>query len=252
MDEDVVTRVAVALLAIAAGSPPAGALGVSGFTAPLSYAPVQQLMEELRVGPYESFGRLTFTEALRQHAGKVLLGLLGFMSVLSFAFVRSRRLNARLERSMAQQLIAEHERVRLESQLQQSRRLESIGRVAGGVAHDFNNLLTVINGYSQILLMGPLTTDTREEIEQINKAGRRAADLTNQLLTFSRRQVTDVAPLDLNTVIHDAEPLLRRLAGEDVQLVVTSGTQLARTEGDVSQTTQVLMNLVVNARDAMP
>jgi signal transduction histidine kinase len=252
MDEDVVTRVAVALLAIEAGSPPAGAVGVSGFTAPLSYAPVQQLMEELRIGPYESFGRLTFTEALRQHAGKVLIAMLGFVSVLSLAFVRSRRLNAQLERSMAQQLVAEHERVRLESQLQQSRRLESIGRVAGGVAHDFNNLLTVINGYSQILLMGPLAPETREEVEQINKAGRRAAELTNQLLTFSRRQVTDVVPLDLNSVIHDAEPLLRRLVGEDVQLVVTPSPQLARCEGDVSQTNQVLMNLVVNARDAMP
>jgi signal transduction histidine kinase len=252
MDEDVVTRVAVALLAIEAGSPPARALGVSGFTAPLSYAPVQQLMEELRIGPYESFGTLTFTEALRQHAGKVLFVLLGFMSVLAFAFVRSRRLNAQLARSMEQQLVAEHERVRLESQLQQSRRLESIGRVAGGVAHDFNNLLTVINGYSQILLMGPLATDTREEVEQINKAGRRAAELTNQLLTFSRRQITDVVPLDLNSVIHDAEPLLRRLAGEDVQLVVTPSSPLARCEGDVSQTNQVLMNLVVNARDAMP
>ena len=252
MDEDVVTHVAVALLAIEAGSPAASAMGVSGFTAPLSYTPVQQLMQELRVGPYESFGRLTFTEALRQHAGKVLIAMLGFVSVLSFAFVRSRRLNAQLERSMAQQLVAEHERLRLESQLQQSRRLESIGRVAGGVAHDFNNLLTVINGYSQILLMGPLASDTREEVEQINKAGRRAAELTNQLLTFSRRQVTEVVPLDLNSVIHDAEPLLRRLAGEDVQLVVTPSPQLARCEGDVSQTNQVLMNLVVNARDAMP
>jgi signal transduction histidine kinase len=110
------------------------------------------------------------------------------------------------------------------SRLQQSRRLESIGRVAGGVAHDFNNLLTVINGYSQILLMGPLSSDTREEIQQINKAGRRAVDLTNQLLTVSRRQITDVIPLDLNTVIHDAEPLLRRLAGEDVQLVIAPGS----------------------------
>jgi CheY-like chemotaxis protein len=110
----------------------------------------------------------------------------------------------------------------------------------------------VINGYSQILLMGPLGTDSREEVEQINKAGRRAAELTNQLLTFSRRQVTDVVPLDLNTVLHDAEPLLRRLAGENVQLHIAAGPQLARTEGNVSQTTQVLMNLVVNARDAMP
>ena len=101
-------------------------------------------------------------------------------------------------------------------------------------------------------LMEPLAPEMREEVEQINKAGRRAAELTNQLLTFSRRQITDVVPLDVNTVIHDAEPLLRRLAGEDVQLVVSPAAQLARTEGNVSQTNQVLMNLVVNARDAMP
>ena len=211
LDEDVVTHVAVALLAIDAGSPAARVVGVSGFTAPLSYTPVQQLMQELRVGPYESFGRLTFTEAVRQHAGKVLIGMLGFLSVLMLAFVRSQRLNARLAHSIEQQRQAEQARVHLESQLQQSRRLESIGRVAGGVAHDFNNLLTVINGYSQILLMGPLSSGTRDEVEQINKAGRRAAELTNQLLTFSRRQITDVVPLDLNNVIHDAEPLLRRL-----------------------------------------
>jgi len=252
LDENVVTRVTTALLAIDAGSPASTAVNVAGFTAPLDYTPVTQLMQDLRVGPYQSFGRLTFGEAVRQHAGKVLIAMLAFLSVLSFAFVRSQRLNTRLARSIEQQRRSEHERQQLESQLQQSRRLESIGRVAGGVAHDFNNLLTVINGYSQILLMGPLTADTREEIEQINKAGRRAAELTNQLLTFSRRQVTDVVPLDLNTVIHDAEPLLRRLAGEDVQLVVTPGADVARTDGDVSQTTQVLMNLVVNARDAMP
>jgi signal transduction histidine kinase len=251
IDEDVVTRVAVALLAVDRGSPAARAAGVAGFTAPLSYTPVQQLMQDLRLGPYESFGRLTFGEALRQHAGKVVTAMVAFLSILLLAFVRSRRLNARLARSIEQQQQAEQERLQLESQLQQSRRLESIGRVAGGVAHDFNNLLTVINGYSQILLMGPLAPDTRGEVEQINKAGRRAAELTNQLLTFSRRQVTDVVPLDLNAVIHDAEPLLRRLAGEDVQLVVTPGPNLVRIDGDVSQTTQVLMNLVVNARDAI-
>ena len=94
LDEDVVTRVAVALLAIDAGSPAARVVGVSGFTAPLSYTPVQQLMQDLRVGPYESFGRLTFTEAIRQHAGKVLIGMLAFLSVLMLAFVRSQRLNA--------------------------------------------------------------------------------------------------------------------------------------------------------------
>jgi signal transduction histidine kinase len=252
LGEDVVTRVTIALLAIDHGSPAARVAGVSGFTAPLSYIPVQQLMEELRVGPYESFGRLTFTEALRQHAGKVVIGMLGFVSVLSFAFVRARRLNARLAASIEQQRQAERDRHELESQLQQSRRLESIGRVAGGVAHDFNNLLTVINGYSQLLLGGSLAADMRDEVEQINKAGRRAAELTNQLLTFSRRQLTDVVPLDLNAVIHDAEPLLRRLAGEDIQLGFSPAPDLAPTLGDVSQMNQVLMNLVVNARDAMP
>ncbi len=252
MDEDVVTRVAVALLAIDAGSPVASVVGVSGFTAPLSYTPVQQLMQELRVGPYESFGRLTFAEALRQHAGKVVIAMLAFLSVLSLAFVRSRRLNTRLTASIEQHRQAEQERLQLESQLQQSRRLESIGRVAGGVAHDFNNLLTVINGYSQLLLQGPPGGESRDEVEQIHKAGRRAAELTNQLLTFSRRQVTDVVALDLNTVIRDAEPLLRRLGGEDVDLAIALAPSLGRTRGDVSQMNQVLMNLVVNARDAMP
>ena len=252
LDEHVVTLVTLALLAIDAGSPAARAAGVAGFTAPLGYTPVQQLMQELRVGPYESFGRLTFAQALRQHAGKAAAGMLAFMSVLSLAFVRTRRLNARLRTAIEQQRVAERERLELESQLQQSRRLESIGRVAGGVAHDFNNLLTVINGYSQILLTGPLAIESRDEVEQIHKAGRRAAELTNQLLTFSRRQVIDVVSLDLNTVIRDAEPLLRKLGGEDVQLTIAAAPSLAPTAGDVSQMHQVLMNLVVNARDAMP
>jgi signal transduction histidine kinase len=252
LGEDIVSRVAIALLAVDAGSPAARVAGVSGFTAPLSYVPVQQLMQEMRIGPYESFGRLTFTEALRQHAGKVLIGMLGFLSILLFAFVRARRLNAQLATSIEQQRQAERDRHELESQLQQSRRLESIGRVAGGVAHDFNNLLTVINGYSQLLLTGPLAADTRDEVEQINKAGRRAAELTNQLLTFSRRQLTDVVPLDVNAVIRDAEPLLRRMVGEDIQIGFVLAPGLAPTLGDVSQMNQVLMNLVVNARDAMP
>jgi len=252
LDEELVTRVTIALLSVDHGSPAARAAGVSGFTAPLSYTPVQQLMQELRIGPYESFERLSFTQAVRQHAGKAMAAMLVFLSILLFAFVRARRLNARLAMLIAQWRTADDERRHLESQLQQSRRLESIGRVAGGVAHDFNNLLTVINGYSQILLIAPLDAETREQVQQIHKAGKRAAELTAQLLTFSRRQVTDVLPLDLNTVIHDADPLLRRLAGEDAHLTFSLSPALSPTSGDVSQMTQVLMNLVVNARDAMP
>ena len=253
LDEDIVRRVTIALLSVDDGSPVARAAAVSGFAAPLSYTSVQQLMQELRVGPYESFGRLTFTEALQQHAGKVLAVMTGFLSVLFLAFVRARRLNARLATSIEQQKKAEQERVQLESQLQQSRRLESIGRVAGGVAHDFNNLLTVINGYSQVLLMGPRdATAAREDLQQINKAGRRAAELTNQLLTFSKRQVSQLVSLDLNAMIREAEPLLRRLVSEDVELTFSLQPTLAATLGDGSQMHQVLMNLVVNARDAMP
>ena len=253
LDEDVVRRVTIALLSVEDGSPVARAAAVSGFAAPLSYTSVQQLMQELRVGPYESFGRLTFTEALQQHAGKVLAVMTGFLSILLLAFVRARRLNARLATSIEQQKRAEQERQQLESQLQQSRRLESIGRVAGGVAHDFNNLLTVINGYSEVLLTGPRdSTAVRDDLQQINKAGRRAAELTNQLLTFSKRQVSQLVSLDLNAMILEAEPLLRRLVAEDVQLVFSLHPSLTSTLGDASQMNQVLMNLVVNARDAMP
>jgi signal transduction histidine kinase len=252
LPENVVRRVAIALLSNDGGSPAARAFGVAGFTAPLAYTSVEQLMRELRIPPFESYGRLTFTEALRQHAGKVMIGMTVFLSVLLFALLRARTLNAQLAFSFAQWREADDERQHLESQLQQSRRLESIGRVAGGVAHDFNNLLTVINGYSQMLLTEPLGAHTREEVQQIHKAGCRAAELTGQLLTFSRRQVADVVSLDLNSVIRDAEPLLNRLAGEDVQLDIRLAPSVAPIGGNVSQMNQVLMNLVVNARDAMP
>jgi len=252
LPEQVVTRVAIALLSNGRESPAARAFGVAGFTAPLGYTQVEELMQELRIAPFESFGRLTFTEALRQNAGTALIAMTLFVSALLLALLRARKLNAQLAFSFAQWREADDERRQLESQLQQSRRLESIGRVAGGVAHDFNNLLTVINGYSQLLLMEPLNAHARDEVQQIHRAGSRAAELTGQLLTFSRRQVTDLVALDLNTVIRDAEPLLTRLAGENVELEIALAPSLAAVSGNVSQMNQVLMNLVVNARDAMP
>jgi signal transduction histidine kinase len=172
--------------------------------------------------------------------------------VLSLAFVRSRRLNTRLARRSYSKRQAEQERLQLESQLQQSRRLESIGRVAGGVAHDFNNLLTVINGYSQILLMGRSRRDrVRGRADQQGGPPRR--DLTNQLLTFSRRQVTDVVPLDLNTVIHRRRAAAAAAsAGEDVQLAISPARSWRAPRATSARLNQVLMNLVVNARDAMP
>ena len=145
------------------------------------------------------------------------------------------------------------ERKRLEAQYLQAQKMESVGRLAGGVAHDFNNLLTVINGYSE-LLASKLAGNAQlgEIVAQIHHAGERAAELTMQLLTFSRKQAAQAKPLDLNLVLEDAEKLLRRVLGEDIDLVSIPGEGLGRVLADRGQMQQVLMNLVVNARDSMP
>ena len=145
------------------------------------------------------------------------------------------------------------ERKRLEQQLLQSQKMEAIGRLAGGIAHDFNNLLTAILGYSELLLSGIGSEETqRRNTEQIKKAAERAAALTRQLLAFSRRQVLTLRVLDLNDVVVAMEPMLRRLIGEDITLVTVLDRALGHTKADVSQIEQVIMNLVVNASDAMP
>jgi len=145
------------------------------------------------------------------------------------------------------------ERKHLEQQLRQSQKMEAVGRLAGGIAHDFNNLLGVIIGYCELLLMdsencaGPLA----KKVEEIEKAGQRAASLTRQLLAFSRKQVIKPAVLNLNSVVGDLDKMLRRLIGEDIDLAVLRGSGLGCAKADRSQIEQVIMNLVVNARDAM-
>jgi PAS domain S-box-containing protein len=145
------------------------------------------------------------------------------------------------------------ERVKLEEQLRQSQRMEAVGRLAGGVAHDFNNMLTVINGYSDLALSeAPLDSRLREHLEQVRRAGDKAAELTRQLLAFSRKQVLQPRVLNLNEVVETHFKMLSRVLGEDIDLVTVLEPNLGHVKGDPGQLGQVLMNLVVNARDAMP
>ena len=148
---------------------------------------------------------------------------------------------------------AEKERAALEEQLRESQKMEAIGRLAGGVAHDFNNLLTVINGYIQLSLMNLGNDDPlRKNIDHIQGAANRAANLTRQLLAFSRRQILEFKILDLNTSLHDLNKMLHRVIGEDIELVNVLSKDLGKIKGDPGQIEQVIINLAVNARDAMP
>jgi PAS domain S-box-containing protein len=169
------------------------------------------------------------------------------------------RLDAEAER---ERLRAEAERGRVEARLNQSRRLESLGQLAGGIAHDFNNLLAVILSYVSAI-SDEVTTAINErggsrwrvvgdDVEQVRQAAERAAQLTRQLLAFGRREVVRPQVLDLNVVIASVEQMLRRTIGEHVQLVINAHPTLRRVLADQGQLEQVLVNLVVNARDAMP
>ena len=141
----------------------------------------------------------------------------------------------------------------LEEHVRQSAKMEAIGRLAGGVAHDFNNLLTIINGYSELLLeQVGADAQASNYLNEVKNAGVRAASLTRQLLAFSRRQVLAPQVLDLNAVVSNLEKMLRRLIGEDIKLRTVLDPLLWRVKADPGQIEQVIMNLAVNARDAMP
>ncbi len=139
-----------------------------------------------------------------------------------------------------------------EGQLRQAQKMEAVGRLAGGVAHDFNNLLTVINGRCRLLLDHLADDPLRKEVEVIAAAGERAAALTRQLLAFSRRQIVAPRVVDLNMVVTETEKMLRRVIGEDIHLEIRLKPEFGNVRADPGQIEQVIMNLVVNARDAMP
>jgi PAS domain S-box-containing protein len=153
------------------------------------------------------------------------------------------------------ELIAEDitDRRQLEEQLRQAQKMDAVGRLAGGVAHDFNNLLMVINGYTEVLLEQlDKGSAMHHKVQSIQQAADRAATLTRQLLAFSRKQLLELKVVDVNTVIADMERLLRPLIGENIELVTRLSTQTGHTRADAGQLEQVIMNLVVNAKDAMP
>jgi signal transduction histidine kinase/ActR/RegA family two-component response regulator len=161
--------------------------------------------------------------------------------------------NHRLRAEIDERLKAEAALKSSEAQLRQAQKMEAVGRLAGGVAHDFNNLLTAILGYSQLLRCRKGVNETMiEDIAEVEKAADRAASLTRQLLAFSRQQVLQPKVLDLNSVITDMDKMLRRLIGEDIDLLTAPAGDLGRVKADPGQIEQVLMNLVVNARDAIP
>jgi two-component system cell cycle sensor histidine kinase/response regulator CckA len=156
-------------------------------------------------------------------------------------------------RDVTDRRAAEEALRRSEQQLLQVQKMEAVGRLAGGVAHDFNNLLTAIRGNAELLLADlPPDSQSREDVEEIRRAADRAAALTRQLLAFSRRQVLQPRLLDLNQSVREMERMLARLLGEDVELVTRLGRELRPVRADPAQVEQVIMNLAVNARDAMP
>jgi signal transduction histidine kinase len=210
-----------------------GARGAATITALMSAFAIA--IAGLRLGPFAEFP-VEFVHAL----------LFAFLSLGSLSGLLLAAIMAEREDAMARRLV-------LEEQLRHSQKMEAVGRLAGGIAHDFNNLLTAIIGYTEIVLhrLDP-KDDRRADAEEIGRAAMRAADLTRQMLAFSRRQVLQPKIIDLNKALTRVEPMLRRLIGEDIVMTVNGRAAHPYVRVDPGQVEQVVMNLVVNARDAMP
>ena len=158
-----------------------------------------------------------------------------------------------IARDITERKRAEQEKQALQEQLRQSQKMEAIGLLSGGIAHDFNNMLTIISGSAQLSMMDLQEGDPlRANLEEIKKASDRAADLTRQLLAFSRKQILEMKVVDLNEVLQRMDKMLRRLIGENIQLKIIAAEPLGKVKVDYGQIEQVIINLCINARDAMP
>jgi two-component system cell cycle sensor histidine kinase/response regulator CckA len=207
------------------------ATDIAGWEGICAFAGLPLLVNDELVGVLAVFGRETISEA-------AFMGLDAISDALAVGIHRHMMSSANLV---------------LESQLRQSQKMEAVGRLAGGIAHDFNNILSVILSCSEFLLDDLQPRDpARADVQEISKAGLRAADLTRQLLMFSRQQVLEPRILDLGKVTTDLDGMLRRVLGEDVELVLRTQPRLGCVRVDPGSIEQVIMNLVVNARDAMP
>jgi len=199
-------------------------------------------------GEGELLGRRLETTAIRSDGTEVAVEL-----VTITARNAGQPIFTSFVRDVSELRAAEMALKKTEAELRQAQKLEALGRLAGGVAHDFNNLLTVIGGYSELLLADPsLKVTTREAVKLIRAASERAAGLTRQLLAFSRKREVVAAAVDLNRLILDLDRMLRRLVGEHIELVTLTASEPVCVRADRGQLEQVVMNLIVNASDAMP
>jgi signal transduction histidine kinase len=206
-------------------------------------------------------GWLDLTLSLLVTTAVLDLALRGLHDALALARQRLAEREKAEESLQASEERAELEKGHLQERLNQAQKMEAVGRLAGGIAHDFNNILTAIQGYGQLLrddLTGddphewPAAQAVRADLDEILGAAERAASLTQQLLAFSRKQVLQPRVLNLNDLLHGMEDMLRRLIGEDIDLVLAAAPDLGYVRADAGQIEQVIMNLAVNARDAMP
>jgi two-component system sensor histidine kinase TtrS len=282
--EELAREVVTALFAMGPDDPAAKAARVAGWTIPLDYQPVHDLMRELRVGPYRDFGKITLAGAIREYWLSLLTASLLLLAAIATAFyvttlnrrlhlsqlrlqkasegleetvaqrtAELRKVNEELESEIAERIRTVEEKTKLQEQLLQTQKMEAVGILAGGVAHDFNNILSAIVGYAS-LLRNKLRPDDPllYNASQILAAADRASGLTKGLLAFSRKQVIELKPVDLNDIVRGFQRMLSRIIGEDITLIITCHSAELTVEADSGQIEQVMMNLATNSRDAMP